>query len=413
MRKAAPLIIALALIAAACTTSDGGSADSTTTTSPTVTAATPSTSDSAQDESTTVPPTSGLTMSVALGWTATSLGSGVKPVVALDGNGAPGVAWILERVGDGFIAYANAADGWDRQLALEGYFYGPIGLAFDPEGAPNIAIHDHQADGFDPELGDLVRLHRDGDRWEQDTAHDDGHDGWDSTIVIGADGVIHAAGVDPVQFGRQDGVEYYRNAGDGWEVTQIGSGPVPYQYNVGLALDPTGSPALTYYNDTEGDLVFADLEEGSWVLETVASEGDVGKYSSLAYDPQGRAAVTFFEQTGGTEGNIVFAVRDGDAWALETVGQLTGFAEGNARRNSSLAFDTQGRAHVAYSDTTGVWYAVRDDAGWQTEQIVTADLPLGQLVSLVLDGSDTPHLVLYEITSSSPLDGTVAYLTRP
>ncbi len=38
---------------------------------------------------------------------------------------------------------------------------------------------------------------------------------------------------------------------------------------------------------------------------------------------------------------------------------------------------------------------------------------LGQRVSLVLDGYDTPHLVLYEITSNSPLDGTIAYLTRP
>ncbi|MEE8498564.1 MAG: hypothetical protein V3S62_08510 [Acidimicrobiia bacterium] len=31
----------------------------------------------------------------------------------------------------------------------------------------------------------------------------------------------------------------------------------------------------------------------------------------------------------------------------------------------------------------------------------------------MLDGSDTPHLVLYEVTNNSPLDGTIAYLTRP
>ena len=413
MRKSVLLIAVLALVAAACSSSSDDAADSSTTTGAGAGSTGSVTSAPAGSETTVADsPDTALTLTVASGWSATTLGSGVKPAIALDSSGGPAVAWIFEAIGEGFIAYASAAEGWDVQLPLEGYFYGPIDLAFDTADVPNIAIHDHQADNFDPELGDLVRLFQDGSGWIKDTAADDGHDGWDSTIAIGTDGVVHAAGVDPVQFGGQDGVEYYRNAGEGWEVTSIGSGPIPYQYNVGLALDPAGSPSLTYYNDTDGDLVFARLDGDSWTLETVASDGDVGKYSSLAYDGQGRPAITFFEQTGGSTGNILFAVRDVGGWVLETVGELTGFSEGNARRNSSLAFDSTGQAHVVFSDTTGVWYSVRGDAGWEIEQIVTADLSLGQLVSLVLDGSDTPHLVLYEITSNSPLDGTIAYLTR-
>jgi len=411
VRKPVLLIVVLALVAAACSSSDDDAADPTTTTGAGAGSATSVTSAPAVSETTAQD--SGLTLTVAAGWSATALGSGVKPAIALDNSDSPAATWIFEAIGEGFIAYASAAEGWDLQLPLEGYFYGPIDLAFDASDVPNIAIHDHQADNFDPELGDLVRLYRDGSGWVKDTAADDGHDGWDSTITIGADGVIHAAGVDPVQFGREDGVEYYRNAGDGWEITAVGSGPIPYQYNIGLALDSAGAPSLTYYNDTDGDLVFASFDGNSWSLETVASDGDVGKYSSLAYDGQGRASISFFEQTGGSSGSIRFAFQDGRDWVLETVGELTGFSEGNARRNSSLAFDSTGRAHVIFSDTTGVWYSVRGDAGWQTEQIVTADLPLGQLVSLVLDSSDTPHLVLYEITSNSPLDGTIAYLTRP
>lgn len=411
MRKSVLLLLVLAMVAAACSSPDDDAADSTTTTAAAVTTSTAAAPE--PTESTEGAAASAVTFTTASGWSATALGSGVKPAIALDSSGEPAVVWIFEAIGEGFIAYASAGEGWDVQLPLEGYFYGPIDLAFDPSDVPNIAIHDHQADNFDPELGDLVRLYRDGSGWVKDTAADDGHDGWDSTITIGADGVVHAAGVDPVQFGGQDGVEYYRNAGEGWEVTSIGSGPIPYQYNVGLALDQAGSPALTYYDDIDADLVFASFDGDSWTLETVASDGDVGKYSSLAYDLEGRAAVTFFEQTGGSTGNILFAIDDGGGWVLEIVGELAGFSEGNARRNSSLAFDSTGRAHVAFSDTTGVWYSIRGEAGWETEQIVTADLPLGQLVSLVLDGSDTPHLVLYEVTDDSPLDGTIAYLTRP
>lgn len=351
------------------------------------------------------------TLTPADGWTALSLGRGVKPVIALDSDGLPGIAWILERIGDGFIAFASAANDWDVQLIAEGYFYGPIDLAYSPDGQPNIVIHDHQADQFDPQLGDLVRLFPDGDQWVAETVEDEGHDGWDSTLVIGDDGVAHAAGVDPAQFGRTEGVEYYRNTGDGWQVTQIGSGPISYQYNVGLAIDSSGSPAISYFNDSEQDLMFASLVDGSWELERVVEEGNVGKYSSLAFSPDDRPAVSFFNQLSATEGEILYAVKDGESWVVETVGEIAAFSEPNARRNSSLAFDSQGRAHVAFSDTAGVWYSVRTDSGWETSQIATGG-SLGQLVSLTLGSSDEPHLALYEVTNEQNLDGVIVYLTQ-
>jgi hypothetical protein len=340
-----------------------------------------------------------------------SLGPGVKPAIAIDPSGSVGVTWLLEKIGEGFVAYASSGAEWNVETIKEGYFYGPIGLAYEPDGTPNIIIHDHQADEFDPQLGDLVRLFRDGSAWVEDIANDPGHDGWDSTVVIGDDGVIHAAGVDPAQFGSTDGVEYYRNDGSGWEVTQIGSGPIPYQYNVALALDPTGSPSLTYYNDADQDLVFARLVDGSWNLEKAAEEGNVGKYSSLAFSPDGQPAVTFFRQTDATSGEIVYATKGDGGWIQETIGELTAFSELNARRNSSLAFDSQGRATVAFSDTQGAWYAVRGDSGWEIQQILEAELPLGQLISLALSGDDTPNIALYEVTQQQPLDGSVAYLT--
>ena len=397
---------ALTLVLAACGgAGTGGDTPATSAAAPDTTTVDPAatTPASPDDES--------VTFSVADGWKSVLLGPGVKPVLAIGPSGDPGVAWLLEKIGEGFVAFAEPGDDWDVQILLEGYFYGPIGLSYAPDGAPNIVIHDHQADQFDQNLGDLSLLVRDESNWIQDTANDPGHDGWDSTVAIGDDGVVHAAGVDPAQFGSTDGVEYYRNAGDGWEVSQIGSGPIPYQYNVSLALDPTGSPSITYYDDTDQDLVFASLVDGSWVLERAAEEGNVGKYSSLAYDRQARPAVTFFRQTGATEGEVVLGTRGDDGWSLETVGQLAAFSEQNARRNSSLAFDSAGRAHVAFSDTEGVWYAVRGESGWETQQIVFAELPLGQLVSLAIDADDRPHIAIYEITSAQPLDGSVAYIT--
>ena len=66
---------------------------------------------------------------------------------------------------------------------------------------------------------------------------------------------------------------------------------------------------------------------------------------------------------------------------------------------------------MVFSDTVGVWYAVRGESGWEIQQIVEAGLPLGQLVSLVIDGDDRPHIAIYEVTQTQPLDGLVSYIT--
>lgn len=55
------------------------------------------------------------------------------------------------------------------------------------------------------------------------------------------------------------------------------------------------------------------------------------------------------------------------------------------------------------------WFAVRGEFGWEVQQIVQAGLPLGQLVSLAIDGDDRPHIAIYEVTQ--PLDGLVSYIT--
>ena len=111
----------------------------------------------------------------------------------------------------------------------------------------------------------------------------------------------------------------------------------------------------------------------------------------------------------------MYAVRDGGSWTVEEVGTLDDVSLGmtGARRNSSLALDAEGAPHVAFSDQSVLRYATRTDDGWEVEDIVTAgDRPLGQLVSLKLDGLGKPHLTFFEVTSAAPVGGLVVYLTR-
>ena len=391
-----PFLLILAILGAACSSSNDDSADA----GAPLPSATPVVGDQLA-----------FSAQVTSGWVATVVDEGIKPTLAIDSDGQPAIAYLREAQ-DGFVAFASGANDWSPDKFIRGYFYGPLDLTFDPQGRPNIAYHDHQDESFRQELGDLVHAVRDGE-WTVTTLEDDGHDGWDSAIAIGPDGTVHAAGIDPSQFNRVDGVEYYRQSDDGWEVSAIGSGPIRYEFNVSLAVAPDGDPALTFYDDTARSLMFARFDGATWIIESVAS-GNSGKFSSLAFDAEGRPHVTFFEELTATTGRVVHANRDDGAWTLEVVGELNAVEQGmtGARRITSLALDSSGVPHVAFSDLTTISYASRGPDGWNVTELVKSEARrLGQLVSLKLGEADIPHLAFFEVTSARPLEGIIVHLT--
>ncbi len=404
---------AVAVLAVACADPAGPPIDEPSDPAPTsAPAATAPTTTPTTAPPTTAPPT---TRRFAGEWVPVFVGSGVKPVLALDAAGEPAIAWLREDLDSGVVAYAAAAEGWSVDEFVKGYFYGPIGLAFDPEGRPHVVWHDHQADTFQPDLGDLTHAVRIEGEWQIDVAADDGHDGWDSTVAIGRDGVVRAAGVDPLQFDRQDGVEYYELGEAGWAIEAIGSGPVEYEWNVSLAIDAGGDPALTWFDQSGRDLRFAQRLEGIWSIETVADRGDTGRFSSLAFDAAGRPHVSFVRMVDGTTADVMYATRSEAAgWELEVVGTVDELVLGfdGARRSTSLALAPDGTPVVAYSDQEAVRVAARDPAGgWSTDIAFprSGSGPLGQLVSLAVDGDGVPHVATWVVVNDSV--GEVYYLT--
>lgn len=303
---------------------------------------------------------------------------------------------------------------WVPDQFVEGYFYGPIGLDFDPEDNPNVVWHDHQADSFNPELGELVHSVRRTGAWVTTIGEDDGHDGWDSVVTVGADGVVRAAGVDPAQFGREDGVEYYELGDEGFTVEAIGSGPIAYEFNVAIDVDAQGRPALTYHDTDAGSLQFARRGDAGWDIATV-DEGDAGKYSSLAVDSDGLAHIAYLRQTGSSTGCVRYAAEGEDGtWTVEDIAGLsevrTGFT--GARRITSIAVSPDGSPLVVFSDEGGIYSATRETQGWQVTQILAAgSRPLGQLVSRGVDADGVPHLSYFEVTNPNPLNGVVYYAT--
>lgn len=344
-------------------------------------------------------------------WSVQHVGTGIKPALALDGEGLPAISFLTEEIAGG-IFYTTAAGGWEVQTVAEGYFYGPIDLAFDPAGLPNIVYHDHQDSSFQPDKGDLTLAKSDGSAWNIFASNDPGHDGWDSAIGFGPSGELWATGIEPVEFGTTTGVEFYEFDGGAWTVEPIGGPPITYEFNVSLASSPDGQPVLSYYDDSADLLRVATRTDTGWIDDVVQEGG--GMFSSLAVTADGTRHVSFYSTTDATAGRVVYAVDDGSGWVTEDVLALNDIVLGmtGARRITSLQVLDDGTPVIASTDRTGVWLSTRTGEDWQHELVYAAgDRPLGQQVQLVAsDGA--LHLTTFDVATPSPLSGDILYLER-
>jgi hypothetical protein len=317
--------------------------------------------------------------------------------------------------------------GWQIETVAEGYFYGPLDLALDTGDRPHIVYHDHQGEMFDPNTGDAAYAFKNGDGWDVEAVVHPGHDGWDTSIALGPEGAVHISSIDPVQFGAVDGVEWAVRQSGAWSIRPIGSGPVPYEFGTGIAVDGTGRVHLVYHDGEErlnatgrgSDLFYATYAGAGWEIEEVDSEGDVGKFASIAVDGEGRPHLAYFEWTEAGAGYVKYAFRDGEGWRTERVERLEDVEISflGARRMTSIAMDGEGRPHMAYADRTWVRCAVRSGEAWEIQTVAfpsAGSEVLGQLVSLALDRSGRPHLVYYELPLRAATSlGTIFYALGP
>ena len=296
--------------------------------------------------------------------------------LAVDQNGQVHIAYM----GDAspYLRYASG-NGGSWTVESPGGFGAYSSLALDREGKPHISYYDGW--GFK-----LRYARKEEGSWLHQTIDNDGPCGSESSIALDADdhpyfsywsrhgtdtlkcayygdGAVTTQVVDAGYFAHTrigvgaDGypriacttsvagpweVHYATWDGSDWTVQRIDDGGC-----TSLAIDRDGYSHITYSRGSESVMHAYETAAG-WTTEKVASSGPACG-TSMAFDLDGSPCLTYVvEQQPGTtvNGPLMFARKQGSVW---TQVQLD---VASSDDNTSLAVDSFGNIHVAYSYRT-------------------------------------------------------------
>lgn len=111
-----------------------------------------------------------------------------------------------------------------------------------------------------------------------------------------------------------------------------------------LAFKSSGLPAISYYDENNGALKYAELEGTDWMISTVEnstpSTGGVGAFTSLALDSSDSPHISYMDRS---TGRLKYAERVGGQWKVQVLDRGP-----NVGSWTSLKLDKEGRAYIAY-----------------------------------------------------------------
>jgi hypothetical protein len=228
-----------------------------------------------------------------------------------------------------------------------------------------------------------------------------------------------------------------------WVLETVAEGDGLGYLSNSVELDPGANPHISYYDSTSKDLMYAVMEDENWTFETVDSEGDVGKFSSLALTSNSLARIAYWDATNmdlkcaaktpsgswlimtvdsegrvgeypsltlrpngvpcisyedQTNGDLKFAEWVGGSWSIETV-DTPGWDETDVGYQSSIAYFNR-FPHISYFDYTNgdLKYAKKVQGVWNIE-VVDRPGVVGAYTSILLDKSGKPHISYYSFTN--------------
>jgi hypothetical protein len=375
------------------TTTVAPTTTTTTTTSTTTTTVAPTTTTTTSTTTTTVVPTTTTTTTatttttVPCSWNTTTIDSagvvGEDTSLAFDPSGNPAISYHDATNMDLKYASFNGTS-WDTTTVDSAGWLGEFtSLAFDPSGNPAISYVEGINDN-------LKYASFNGTSWDITTVDSAGNVGQYTSLAFDSSG---NPAISYLDFSSWD-LKYAHDANgngdftDAGEITTVDSTGNVGQYT-SLAFNSSGNPAISYRDATNLDLKYASFNGSSWTTTTVDSAGNVGSFTSLAFDASGNPAISYFD---GTNGDLKYASFNGSSWTITTVDSA-----GIVGTTTSLAFDSSGNPAISYFDETNfdLKYARFNGTSWDITIVDSAGF-VGTYTSLAFDPSGNPAISYFD-----------------
>lgn len=287
---------------------------------------------------------------------------------------------------------------------------GYTSLAFDASGKPAISylywnrISDYYFLGY-------IRFN--GTSWNMDTLDywrgNDTFGSYPTSLAFDASGkpaISYSVAYDDDSNPRELKYAHYNY---GWKITTIDSSENVGKYT-SLAFNPlTDNPSISYYDETHEDLKYASFNSNSndnsnqnsnngtsWDIGTIDFEGEAGKYTSLAFDASGNPSISYHGYY--INDALKFAHFNGNWWDVTTVDSGDGVG-----KYTSLAFDSSGNPAVSYHKYN--WWNITGDlkyvhfngTSWDITPIASSTTGVvGEFTSLAFDGMGNPAISYHD-----------------
>ncbi|MBI4667808.1 MAG: hypothetical protein HY747_01280 [Elusimicrobia bacterium] len=273
-------------------------------------------------------------------------------------------------------------------------------MALDSSGRPHIAYY-HSRDTGQVHTGDLRYARWDGNKWIMETVKSEGDAGGTPSLALDASSNPRISFCSFTSSGAADDLWYAYKGTSGWAFELVDSAGNVGLYS-SLKVDSNGKARIAYQDTTLGkmDLKYAERNtSGQWRIETVDSAGDVGQFASLDVDSLGRAHIAYLDFT---NYDLKYARQDASGPSGSTWTKETADSTGQSGFFASLKIDASGTVHIAHQDAAAqdLRYAKKASGGTWHTKIIDSTGDVGEYASLALDSTGKPHIAYYDDTKT-------------